>query len=112
MVRKRKWRQGTFEVSTEVVKYLCPAPEEHGHWVLPKDEAPRVTKMLMKPAQLPVPEETWIALEKETVDALVIRRRMREKSTIRKIEEEEDEKERSEEKKKRMALLYRSSNRR
>ena len=93
MVRKRKWRQGTFEVSTEVVKYLCPAPEEHGHWVLPKDEAPRVTKMLMKSAQLPVPEETWIALEKETVDALVIRRRMREKSTIRKIEEEESEKE-------------------
>ena len=55
-----------------MVKYLFPAPEEHGHWVLPKDEAPRVTNMLMKPAQLPISEEKWLALEKETVDALVM----------------------------------------
>ena len=46
----------------------------------------------MKPAQLPISEESWMALEKETVDALVIRRRMGEKSAIRKVEQE-DEKE-------------------
>ena len=106
LVRKRKWRQGTFEASTEKVQYLCPAPEEHGHWILPKDEPPRVTKMLVKPAQLPLTEETWIALEKETVDALVVRRRVREKSTIKKVEEnDEEEVERKEEEKKRVNLL-------
>ena len=106
LVRKRKWRQGTFEASTEKVQYLCPAPEEHGHWILPKDEPPRVTKMLMKPAQQPISEESWMALEKETVDALVIRRRMREKSAIRKIEEaDEKEVEKSEEIKRRVSLL-------
>ena len=91
MVRKRKWRRGTFEVSTETVKYLCPAPEDHGHWTLPKDEPPRITKMIMKPAHLPLSEEGWVAIEKETVDALVIRRRMRGKSAIRKIEEESED---------------------
>ena len=106
MVRKRKWRQGTFEVSTETVKYLCPAPEEHGHWILPKDEPPRVMKLLMKPAPHPVSEERWMALEKETVDAFVVRRRMREKSAIRKLEEtEEKEKEKNEDLKRRVNLL-------
>ena len=89
MVRKRKWRRGTF--STETVKYLCPAPEDHGHWILPKDTPPRITKMIIKPAQLPLSEEGWVAIEKEIVDALVIRRRMRGKSAIRKIEEESED---------------------
>ena len=106
MVRKRKWRQGTFEVSTETVKYLCPAPEEHGHWILPKDEPPRVTKLLMKPALHPISEERWMALEKQTVDALVVRRRMREKSAIRRLEEtEEKEKEENEDVKRKVNLL-------
>ena len=106
MVRKRKWRQGTFEVSTETVKYLCPAPKEHGHWILPKDEPPRVTKLLMKPALHPISEERWMALERETVDALVVRRRMREKSAIRRLEEtEEKEKEENEDVKRKVNLL-------
>ena len=91
MVRKRKWRRGTFEVSTENVKYLCPAPEEHGHWILPKDEAPRVTKLLMKAAHLPLAEEGWVALEREAVDALDVRRRIgesqRSESFKRRMEE-------------------------
>ena len=106
MVRKRKWRRGTFEVSTETVKYLCPAPEDHGHWTLPKDEPPRITKMIMKPAHLPLSEEGWVAIEKETVDALVIRRRMmRGKSASRKIEEESEDEVQREEKTKGLHLL-------
>ena len=106
MVRKRTWRRGTFEVSTETVKYLCPAPEDHGHWIIPKDERPRITKMIMKPATLPLSEQGWVAIEKETVDALVVRRRMREKSSIRKIgKESEDEIQEEEEKKKQVHLL-------
>ena len=106
MVRKRTWRRGTFEVSTETVKYLCPAPEDHGHWIIPKDERPRITKMIMKPATLPLSEQGWVAIEKETVDALVVRRRMREKSSIGKIgKESEDEIQEEEEKKKQVHLL-------
>ena len=33
LVRRRTWRQGVFEPTVETVKYLFPAPEEHGHWV-------------------------------------------------------------------------------
>ena len=106
MVRKRRWRRGTFGTSTETVKYLCPAPEEHGHWVLPKDEAPRITKLIMKATRLPLAEEKWIALERESVDALAVRRRMRGKSTIRKLQEEDgEEKDGEEEKKRRVCML-------
>lgn len=60
----------------------------------------------MKPAQLPISEESWMALEKETVDALVIRRRMGEKSAIRKVEQEDEkEAEKSEDRKRRVNLL-------
>ena len=41
--------------------------------------------MIMKPAHLPLSEEGWVAIEKETVDALVVRRRIRGKSAIRKM---------------------------
>ena len=86
MVRKRKWRRGVCEISTENVKYLCPSPEDHGHWILPDGERPLITKLIMKPAQLPVAEEGWIALEREAADAVMARRRLRGKSAIRKME--------------------------
>ena len=60
----------------------------------------------MKPATLPLSEQGWVAIEKETVDALVVRRRMREKSSIGKIgKESEDEIQEEEEKKKQVHLL-------
>ena len=94
------------------MKALSTSPQrrsntyEHGDWILPKDEPPRVTKIRMKPAQLPISEESWMALEKETVDALVVRRRMGEKSAIRKVEQEDEkEAEKSEDRKRRVNLL-------
>ena len=69
--------------------------------VLPKDEAPRITKLIMKATHLPLAEEKWIALERESVDALAVRRRMRGKSTIRKLQEEDGEENDGEEEKKR-----------
>ena len=50
MVRKRKWRRGVFEISTENVKDLCPSPENHAHWILPEGERPCITKLIMNPA--------------------------------------------------------------
>ncbi|CAL1136331.1 unnamed protein product [Cladocopium goreaui] len=84
LVRRRTWRKGVFEPTTETVQYLFPATEEHGHWILPKDEPPRVTRYVMKKAKDPVSEHQWLALEKDTVDALLVRRRLRGKSAIRK----------------------------
>ena len=106
LVRRRTWRKGVFEPTTETVQYLFPAAEEHGHWILPKDEPPRVTRYVMKKAKDPVSEHQWLALEKDTVDALLVRRRLRGKSAIRKIEEDDvEEKEREEQKKKRINYM-------
>ena len=46
LVRRRTWRKGVFEPTTEKVQYLFPATEVHGHWILPKDEPPRVTRYM------------------------------------------------------------------
>ncbi|CAL1154816.1 unnamed protein product [Cladocopium goreaui] len=58
LVRRRTWRKGVFEPTTETVQYLFPATEEHGHWILPKDEPPRMVladdedPILIKPPAL------------------------------------------------------------
>ena len=91
---------------SQLRQYLRPSPEDHGHWILPAGERPRITKLIMKQAQLPMAEESWVAIEKEAVDAWVIRRRLREKSTIRKMEEHgQKEAEGEEEKEKRVIIL-------
>ena len=96
-IRKRTWKRGTFETSTETVQYLCPAPDQHGHWVHKENERPRITKMFMQKLLTPVSEANWIALEQEMADALTVRRRLRERASIRKFaasgEEEEGEEE-------------------
>ena len=92
-IRKRTWKRGTFETSTENVHYLCPAPDQHGHWVYKEGERPRVTKTFMQKLMTPVSEAHWIALEQEVADALAVRRRLRERAMIRKIDAcSEDEK--------------------
>ena len=79
--------------STERVKYICPAWDHHGHWVLKEDGTKVVTRYVIRKLKEPVTEDTWIALEQEVLDAQAVRRRMREKSTplIRKIEVEEEQ---------------------
>ena len=95
LVRRRTWRCGVFEPTVEKVKYLFPAPEEHGHWVQPADERPRVTKYVMRKATEPITNQKWVAIEKEVADALTTRRRLREKTTVRKMEFEEKKTEES-----------------
>ena len=90
LVRRRHWRRGVLmEPSTEKVRYICPAWDHHGHWVLKEDGTKVVTRYVIKKLMEPVTEATWIALEEETLDALNSRRRMREKVSpvFRKIEE-------------------------
>ena len=75
----------------ETVKYLFPAPEELGHWAQPENEPPRVTKNVLRKAKEPITDQKWVAMEKEVADALTTRRRLREKTSARKMEVEEKE---------------------
>ena len=60
----------------------------------------------MESAQFPGAEEGWIALEREAADAVMVRRRLRGKSTIRKMEEKDQvEDEEEKEKKRRIKIL-------
>eukprot|EP00438_Fugacium_kawagutii_P030710 Skav213064 [mRNA] locus=scaffold364:594309:601403:- [translate_table: standard] len=90
-VRKRKWRRDSFEVTTERVKYLYPTMEDHGHWVVKDKEQPRLTKTLMRRSCEPFTEEKWAAIEKEYEDAIATRRRLREKTAVRKIDGESND---------------------
>ena len=95
LVRKRRWKRGSLDPTVESARYLCPAPDDHGHWIQPEGEGerPRLTRCVMRKAKEIPTEGQWLAIEREVVDALTSRRRLREKSSIRRaerIEEEED----------------------
>ena len=95
LTRKRAWKKESLEVVMDKVIYLAPSWEDHGHWVCRPGEAPRVTRYIMKKAIEPVEEGVWLALEREGLDAMVVRRRLRGKTSMRKmkIDEEDDERE-------------------
>ena len=97
LVRRRRWKKQAFEPTVEVSKYLGPAPEENGHWIKAGDEAPRVTRCFMRKALERPDEGVWLAVEREVLDALTKRRRLREKTTVRRLQMEEPEKDEEEE---------------
>ena len=85
-VRRRTWRRGSFDPNVEKVKYLCPSIEEHGHWVWQEGEAPRVAKVLLQRTEEPVQHGVWVGLETQILDDLAKRRRLREKTTVRRLD--------------------------
>ena len=92
LVRKRHWRRGVLlEPTCEKVKYLCPAWDHHGPWVLKEDNTKVVTRYFLRRLTQPVSEATWLALETELEDGLSARRRLREKThpLVRQIQEED-----------------------
>ena len=95
LVRRRQWKKKAFEPTVETAKYLCPAPEDNGHWIKVGDEPPRVTRCFMRKALEHPDEGVWLAVEREVADALTKRRRLRGKTTVRKLrmteEDEEDD---------------------
>jgi len=49
LVRKRHWRRGVLmEPSMEKVRYICPAWDHHGHWVLKEDGSKVVTRYVIR----------------------------------------------------------------
>ena len=90
LVNKRTWKNRQFESVKEEVMYLCPAWNEHGHWVRKEGEPPMVTRYVLRNLENPPTEANWIALERDGPDSLTIRRRIRGKTTVRRIGSVED----------------------
>lgn len=99
LVKKRTWKKQPFEKALEGVRYISPAPDEHGHWISKEGEPIRVTKQVMKKLHEPITKEKWMAVEKDVADHYTQRRRYLEKGLARMAgyegpEEEEEEIER------------------
>lgn len=90
--RKRTRRMGVFDPSIERVLYLCPSKEDHGHWVMKEGEAPRLTRSLVRRTAEPYDDAVWLAMEKDIVDEMNARRRIRQKTAVRRsqVEAKED----------------------
>ena len=85
-VRKRTWKKDDLSTRVEKVRYLCPSPENHGHWVVKEGERPRLTRYVLAPTVEPEDETVWIAVKREGRDAHEQRRRIRGKSAVRKAD--------------------------
>ena len=83
LVNKRTWKNRQFEAVKEEVQYLCPAWCDHGHWVRRPGEQPMITRYVLQNLENPPTEANWIALERDGLDSLTIRRRIRGKTTVR-----------------------------
>ena len=78
------------EPNNEEVHYLTPSWRNYGHWVLRSDNTQTLTRAVITNTVEPVTEDTWIALE-DNLTPLDLRRRIRGKAMIRKVQEEKDE---------------------
>ena len=84
--RKRYWKTKTLGPTVETVKYLFPAWDSHGHWVLDQNDKPTITRYVMTPAVRPEHEIQWQATEPEVEDQQAVRRRIRGKTSVRSCE--------------------------
>ena len=93
-VRKRNWEKGSMAPTCEVVKYLFSAWDHHGHWMMKADGMKLVTRYVLRQVKDAPTTQEWIAIEEELVNALVKRRRMREKTApmVRGLEGGDEEK--------------------
>ena len=98
-VRKRNWEKGSMAPACEVVKYLFPAWDHHGHWVMKDDGTKLVTRYVLRQVKDVSTTQEWIAIEEELVNALVKRRGMREKTApmVRRLEGGDEKKKNEEE---------------
>ena len=81
--RKRYWKTKSLGPTVETVKYLFPAWDSHGHWVLDQNDKPTITRYVMKPIVQPEHEVQWQAVEPEVEDQQAVRRRIRGKTSVR-----------------------------
>ena len=84
--RKRYWKTKSLGPTVETVKYLFPAWDSHGHWVLDQNDKPQITRYVMKPIVQPEHEVQWQAVEPEVEDQQAVRRRIRGKTSVRSLD--------------------------
>ena len=84
LIKRRWWKTGDLDPTHEKVRYLCPSWIDHGHWVLREDGTKALSRAVITGTTMPVTDEAWIGLvgEEEPHD---LRRRIRGKTTMRKI---------------------------
>ena len=89
--RKRYWKTKSLGPTVETVKYLFPAWDSHGHWVLDQNGKPTITRYVMMPIVRPEHEVQWQAAEAEVEDQQTVRRRIRGKTSVRSCEANPEE---------------------
>ena len=87
--KKRYWKTKTLDPTVDTMRYLFPAWDSHGHWVLDPDDKPVITRYVMKPIEEARQELRWQAVEPEVEDQQTVRRRIRGKTTIRSLDVED-----------------------
>ena len=91
LVNKRSWKGREFESAKEEVRYLAPAWSDHGHWVRRSSGEHQVTRYVLKNLQSPPEDSHWIALERDLLDAFAVRRRIRGKTSMKRLEKIREE---------------------
>ena len=92
LIRKRYWRTLDLEPNNEEAHYLTPSWLSHGHWVLRSDGSHSLTRAVITNTVEPISEDVWLALE-DAFTPLELRRRIRGKMMIRKLDKEEEQRE-------------------
>ncbi len=92
LCRKRRWKGDILGPTMDTVKYLAGSWENHGHWVMDPEGKPLVTRYVIIPAPRREAEIEWQAVEPEQEDQQAVRRRIRGKTAVRKLELGEEEK--------------------
>eukprot|EP00435_Cladocopium_sp_Y103_P016796 s584_g4.t1 len=93
VVRKRRWNRDDFRPTMEVAKYVAPSKEDHGHWIIGENGQVRLTRCVLRKVEDVPTEGQWVAIEKEIEDAQTLRRRLRHKAAVRRLEGEVEESE-------------------
>lgn len=94
LVKKRRWDTHQVEPRMEKVRYVSPSPWNYGHWVQKEDGSYVVSRFVITYTEAPVREEAWIALEDQGRNPMEVRRRIRGKVSVKKLQHargEEDE---------------------
>ena len=88
LMKKRWWQSGDLDPTHEKVRYLCPSWADHGHWVIRQDGTKALTRSIIRGTTQPLSEEIWYGLMEE-MDPVVVRRRLRGKTPMRKMGDDE-----------------------
>ena len=95
VVRKTRWNRDDFRPTMEVEKYVATSKQDHGHWIIGKNSQVRLTRCVLRKVEAEaVPTEAQqLAIGRQIEDAQTLRRRLRKKAAVRRLEGEVGESE-------------------